>query len=262
MNPEQKISFHEKCISLLREGIRYCIVTVVESQFSVPQNLGAKAIIDDSGLIFGTVGGGKIEVAAISHAQQLFQGKVEKKFVQWSLNRDLGMTCGGQITLAFDIQGPPNWRVHIFGAGHVSQQLIRLLIKLDCQVCCFDHRQEWLDKLPIANNLNKILVSNYNSVAADLPPEAHIVSITQGHSTDLEVATGVLSTQRPNFLGVIGSASKGKTLKRKLKAADISTEQIELVQCPVGLPLGNRSPEEIAISITAQLLQVRDQLSL
>src|SRR5882757_88916 len=98
------------------------VVTVVDTMGSVPQDRGAKMIVTAAGLHFGTVGGGKVETKAIAEARKMLDGGIETTthFVNWSLNKDVGMTCGGIVKLFFESFHVRRWEIVIFGAGHVA----------------------------------------------------------------------------------------------------------------------------------------------
>ena len=238
----------------------YVVVTLIDYKGSVPQALGAKAIVTVSGLYDGTVGGGKVEAKAIRQAQEMLALKDAKAclVLEWNLTRDVGMTCGGVVQFLFEIHRPQAWNIVVFGAGHVAQELVPMLTKLDCAVTCIDQRQDWLDKIANSDNLKKIQsdkledqVKNYNS-------DCYFVLMTQGHATDLPVLSEILKIHNPRYVGVIGSNTKALTLRTNLKNLDFSQEKIQSFHCPIGLKLGNSTPIEISHSVIAQLLQVRD----
>ena len=181
-------------------------------------------------------------------------------FQEWNLQKDIGMSCGGVVSLFFEIHNLSKvWNIVIFGAGHVSQELVRVLHRLECQIICVDSRPEWLEKLPAGDGkLQKVLANPMESFVPSIPEGAYIVSATMGHSTDLPVLAEVLkmSTARP-YVGAIGSDVKAVKLRQNLRDLGLSEDRVNSVFCPIGEPFGNNTPAEIAVSITAQLLRVR-----
>ena len=168
------------------------------------------------------------------------------------------MTCGGEVKLFFDVFANAAWPIVIFGAGHISQALVRLLLNIDCQITCIDTRPEWLAKLPDDNKLRKICIETPCELVASQPETAFFVLMSKGHATDLPVLAEILANRNPPYVGVIGSPQKASVLRRDLKKLGLPPQKIELFHCPVGLPIGNNTPAEIAVSIAAQLLQQRD----
>lgn len=248
-----------KAQELLEGGRSFVVVTLVGIRGSAPQILGAKAIVVEGGIESGTVGGGKIEAACIEHAQKML-GNMEPStdFVTWNLQTDIGMTCGGEVQLFFELHAMNSWAIAVFGAGHVAQALVRLLLKLNCHVTCVDPRQEWLDRLPVDPKLFTQCSDSPRECVAAMPRSTFFVLMSKGHATDLPVLREVLTTRTAPFVGVIGSPQKASVLRRDLRMQDVSPERIESFHCPIGLPIGNNTPEEIAISIAAQLIQERD----
>jgi xanthine dehydrogenase accessory factor len=235
-------------------------VTVVDAAGSVPGDRGSKMIVTADGLAFGTVGGGKIETKALAEAQKMLSGEIpdRTRFVEWNLGKDVGMTCAGVAKLYFEAHNAHRWTIAVFGAGHVSQALVRILAHLDCRVICIDPRPEWLGRLPASPNIRTIQTSDMPAAVSTLPNDAFVVLMTMGHGTDLPILTEILRTRTFPYLGVIGSKSKAAVVRRDLAAAGLSEEAQQAFLCPVGLDVGTNHPYEIAVSIVAQMLQQRD----
>ena len=220
-------------------------------------------LVTASGLHSGTVGGGLVESKALELSKEFLQQNElsgRTKFIQWNLNRDIGMSCGGSVKLYFERFNTNPWQIMIFGAGHVAQALIPLLLKLDCHLTCYDTRREWLDKLPESPNLNKLCVKNFEDKVEQTSEKAFVLIMTHGHRSDFYVVQKFLENRNQPFLGVIGSRSKAATLKKELKKEGFKQKQIEKIFCPIGFSIGGNHPQEIAVSITAHLLYERDKL--
>ncbi|HEY9713074.1 MAG TPA: XdhC family protein, partial [Chroococcales cyanobacterium] len=164
------ITFYEKMNDLLTANIPFVAVTVVDSVGSVPNETGTKMLVVAEGLHYGTVGGGKVETRAIEEAKRLLSAEgaesdgknggrkadAHTHFVNWSLERDIGMTCGGSVKLYFEAFNKRPWNITIFGAGHCAIALTGLLNNLDCRITCIDPRPEWLSKIPESAKLRKV----------------------------------------------------------------------------------------------------------
>ncbi len=255
-------SFYEKLQELLESGVPFVAVTVVDVQGSVPQDSGSKMLVTSDGHFMGTVGGGKVEKRAIEEAQAILSsgnGR-ETKFVNWSLDRDIGMTCGGSMKLFFEPYNLNTWKIVIFGAGHVANALINLLVKLDCHITCFDPRQEWLDKLPKSAKLKPVLAPDMPSMVESLD-DSFVLCITMGHTTDKPILLEILKQNKKfPYLGVIGSQAKAERLKKDVREAGLAPELQNAFYCPIGIDIGTNHPQEIAISVIAQLIQERDKV--
>ncbi len=255
--------FIEKLAELSRGGAPFVCVTLVEARGSTPQDVGSKILVDASGLVLGTVGGGRIEQQAITHAQALLQQEPSQacpaQLVDWNLQGDVGMTCGGVVKVYFETYNLAYWRIALFGAGHVAQAVVHCLQPLACLVTWIDPRADWLERIPARDQLVKIETDQPQECVAQLPDDTFVLCMTMGHRTDQPILAAIFRQCRPfPYVGVIGSKAKRAVLTRELLAAGISQDRIDTLHCPLGLPLGTNQPGEIAISIVAQLIEVRD----
>ncbi len=264
------------------------LVTLAARRGSAPQELGATLVLDASGRLAGTVGGGKVEAWALrTGAALLALPEGELRVHRVNLQRDLGMTCGGEVTLRFEKVAPGGWvadaaaalengsvvllpavedapgvaldpgggwSIAIFGAGHVSQALTRLLLTVDCRLTVHEPRDEWRARLPSDALLTPTALGP--EAVAGLDDDTYIVVMTQGHATDLPVLERALARPFP-YVGVLGSDTKAGRLRRELLASGASPERVAALRCPIGLPVGRSTPPEIAISIAGQLLLER-----
>lgn len=262
--------FYEKLQELLTANVPFVSVTIVDTIGSVPQDAGSKMLVTADGLFFGTVGGGKVEKRAIEEAQAILSKRSAStdrtQFVNWSLDKDIGMTCGGSVKLYFEQFNTNVWSIVVFGAGHCSNALIKLLVNLDCHVTCFDTRQEWLDRLPTSSKLKKVYSAEaLPNMVPSIPDNSFVILMTMGHTTDKPILLEILQHWKERkfpYLGVIGSKAKAVRLKKDIDEASLPAEYKEIFHCPMGLPIGNNHPQEIAISIAAQLLQERDRVGI
>lgn len=246
----------EKIVALRRDGVNVVLVTITAVRGSVPGVIGGKALITAEGLIAGNLGGGKVEAKAIAHASELLCSKESCSACTWNLQRDVGMTCGGEMAFLFEkITATPPWHIAVFGAGHVSQALVPVLATLACRIDVFDTRSDWLARFSPMNNVTLHQVTRFEDGVNHLQSQSFVLSITQGHSCDRPVLREVLGRfPDVSFLGVIGSPAKRVVLLRELKEDGIPETLLEKIICPLGLTIGGNDPAEIAISIAAQLL--------
>lgn len=256
---------HNRTLTQLLDSSRpFAVVTLVDIRGSAPQIVGAKAVVTAQGLETGTIGGGKIEAAAIQHARQLLSvgDGTSSELVTWNLQTDIGMTCGGEVRLFFEVCGGEAWTIAVYGAGHIAQTLIPIMVQLHCSVVCFDSRSDWLAKLPDDPKLRKECSGELSDTVSGLPADTFFLLMTQGHATDLPVLAEILQTRDAPYVGVIGSAQKASVLRRDLKQDGVADDKINSFLCPMGVPLGNNTPAEISISVIAQILQRRDELGI
>jgi xanthine dehydrogenase accessory factor len=255
-------SFIRQIESLEHEGIPFCVATIVDARGSIPQIIGARAIFTGQGLAHGTVGGGTLEVTCQKKALELLDGDktVSTDFQRYNLQKDLGMTCGGELALFFEVHRQElTWNIVIFGAGHVAQTLCRFLVELDCHVVCVDTRAEWLERLPRNDKLESCRVSNYCDGVDRIVPGADVILMTMGHGSDMPILKAIEKRKMAiAHLGVIGSDAKSGIVRRQLAQDGLPREFIDGIVCPLGDKVGNNTPAEIAVGIVSQLLRLRN----
>ena len=251
-----------KINELKEAGEDFILVTLVNARGSAPQVVGAKMLVNSQGLAYGTVGGGKLEQAGIEKAKKMLTQNTITEYVEWNLQTDIGMTCGGVVSLYLErihatASKNRTWNIAVFGAGHVAQELVPLLLKLDCQVFWIDSRREWLDKIASHTRLIKIETESLSSALEKLPTNSFIASMTMGHAFDFPILKDAFLNHQFPYIGVIGSDSKARVLKNELALAGVDKNLLEKLHCPIGEDFGNNTPIEIAFSVVAQLLKIR-----
>jgi xanthine dehydrogenase accessory factor len=253
----------ERLAELAANGAPFVSVTLVDAIGSTPQDAGSKMLVTAAGLDMGTVGGGRVEAKAIDHAREMLAALEAQaprvQLVEWNLQRDVGMTCGGVVKLYFETYNHAQWQIAIFGAGHVAAAVVHCLAPLECRVTCIDPREEWLNRLPPSPRMTRVHTDDAPGQVAALAADAFVLCMTMGHRTDRPILAEIFRQGR-NFpyLGVIGSRAKRKVLERELAAAGATPAQLASIVCPIGLELGTNQPGEIAVSVVAQLIQARD----
>ena len=249
----------KECQYLQDEAVSFVVVTMTGARGSAPQDPGAKMIVTENGLFAGTVGGGKVEMAAIQKAKEILTAKTQSQpqLTTWNLQTDIGMSCGGEVTFLFENFPQSHWPIIIFGAGHVSQALTRVLSPLACQITCVDSREDWIKKL---ENIKAIHHPHPKEMVKNFSPQSFFLCMTMGHAHDVPILEEI-ARHAPDcpYVGVIGSDVKGIKIKKELSDLGISQDFIKKLRVPIGLPIGSNHPQEIAISIAAELIQVRDK---
>ena len=248
----------EQQLALMHNKVPHVLVTLIGVRGSAPQDIGAKMLIGENGLLGGTVGGGKVEALVIVTAQQMLSQQETHRHCTWNLQKDVKMTCGGEVQFFFEAFWSSSWNIVVFGAGHVAQTLVPLLCQLEAQVQCIDNRPEWIAKLPTLSNLKAHCLEEPASFVPSLPSNCTIAVMTKGHHSDIPILAALAqSGQSHPYIGMIGSAVKAGKVRRELREMGVSNEWLAQFRSPIGLPIGNNHPMEIAISIAAEMLQVR-----
>ena len=243
----------------LSRGEEAALVTIVSSNGSTPQRVGAKMLVFGDGRIVGTVGGGCYENDAIGKARQVLETR-KPTTVKYDLNDDFaeetGLVCGGQMEVFIEpIEASP--AVYIFGAGHVGYFLARCAHEAGFGVHIVDDRAAFAnaERFPFAASVVVDDIPDWLAKTT-LPPTSYAVIVTRGHRNDLD-ALRALAPRELRYIGLIGSRAKVARIYAELTAAQMPAEMLERVHAPIGLDLGAVTPQEIAVSITAELIAVR-----
>lgn len=150
-------------------------------------------------------------------------------------------------------------RVFVFGAGHVARELVPLLSHLGFKCVVLDDREEFADPA-VFPTAHKVLQVDYTKLEGIVKPNCkdYAVVMTRGHVHDANCERFLLSTPMP-YIGVMGSKNKAKLARETLLAEGYTEAQLGRITTPIGLDIGSETPAEIAVSIAAQLIQVRAQ---
>lgn len=236
----------------LADGMPAVLITVAGTRGSSPRAVGAKMLWQDGGSPTGTIGGGALEYRALEMAPAIFRDgqSVMRRIV---LGAELGMCCGGSVDLLFEPIVPAP-RLVIYGAGHVGAALGQSAALAGFQVDLVDPRDTFLEvpRTPWARHR----WDDFRDPGLEpRAPALHMVT-THDHQLDQDIVTHLLQ-RPPRWVGLIGSRRKAAAARDRLAHRGIAPAHIARLRCPVGLDIGAETPQEIAISILAELIAVR-----
>jgi xanthine dehydrogenase accessory factor len=243
----------------LKRGDAVALVTVVRSNGSTPQRAGAKMLVFADGRSVGTIGGGCYENDAFGKAREAILSR-KPQLVHYELDDDFaqetGLICGGQMDVYIE-PIEPSPELYVIGAGHVGFHLARVAHEVGFRVHVVDDREKFAnaERFPTAT---EILVEDIPAWIArtSLPPYAYVVIVTRGHTNDLEALRG-LAPRDLRYLGLIGSRAKVARIYAELAAEPLPADALKRVHAPIGLDIGAVTPQEIAVSIVAELIAVK-----
>lgn len=250
------MSFFSDLAELEHAGTEYILATVVESQGSTPQKPGAKMAILAAGHTRGTIGGGAIEKQIVDAAVALLANPSQSTLlVDTHLTHDLGMCCGGRMRVFLEKRAPA-WDVWIFGAGHVAKETAALAHFAGFAVHVADDRHEWADVARFPNAT--VHLQAPDDVARTLPSSSQRFACVMTHDHALDLAcVEALVGKNLGYLGVIGSRRKSEKFRQRLLASGCAAELLAQLQSPMGIDICAQTPQEIALSIVAELVRRR-----
>ncbi|MBI4496125.1 MAG: XdhC family protein [Deltaproteobacteria bacterium] len=254
------MDFYEEILKIKAEGRNAALATIVSAKGSTPRELGAKMLIFEDGKLLGSVGGGCMEAEVWQEAMKII-AEEKPRIVHFDLTgraEEAGMICGGVMDIYIEPILPVP-RVLIFGGGHISLFVSRISAMIGFQVTVVDDRPQFANKerFPEAE---EVMAEEFPFVLEKMKVNrsTYLVIVTRGHAYDQEVLEWAVGTEA-KYIGMIGSRKKIQTVYKNLKEKGIAAEKFERVHAPIGLDIGALTPEEIAVSVAAQMIQVKRQ---
>ncbi|OIQ39995.1 MAG: xanthine dehydrogenase accessory protein XdhC [Bacteroidetes bacterium MedPE-SWsnd-G1] len=244
----------EKLLEFKKQKIPVALVTITKIKGSSPCKVGARMLVTLDKTIHGTVGGGKLEFQIINKAAEAIQSNTILEF-SYTLGPEFEQCCGGIVELIIEPMNlEPN--LYLFGAGHIGQEICNILKDTPYKIHLMDTRKGWENEINIGEHVN------YSSIDFDLykshiqwGSNCYMVIMTHDHKLDYEI-TALALDEQTKYIGLIGSKTKKVKFHNMLKNELGFENGIEPVNCPVGLDIGGITPNEIAISVAAELLKV------
>ncbi|MFY9560616.1 MAG: XdhC/CoxI family protein [Terriglobales bacterium] len=253
------MDIYEEIVRLRRAGRRGAVATIVNVRGSIPSFKTAKMLVRDDGSIAGTIGGGCVEAEVWQAAREVMESE-KPRTLTFDLNQDpkydTGLVCGGTLEIFVEPVLPPA-ELYIFGAGHVAASLYRVARIAGFDITVVDDRAAYAnrERFPEAQ---EVIAEDFDKVTErlQLSESAYIVIVTRGHHDDMRVLRWAVQTPA-RYIGMIGSKRKTITIFKELQTEGLAPELFSRVHAPVGLDIGAITPEEIAVSITAELIAKR-----
>ena len=253
------LAFYESVARLLRSGRALAVATLSSAQGSTPRAQGTKMIIVDSGETFFSIGGGAFEALVIEDAKEAIRTgrgfEKEYRFTEQGTDAT-GMVCGGSACVLFEVVRPP-LPAFVFGGGHVGRELARVAARLGFDVTVVDDRDDCLQPDRFPPGVRALRAGrDFASGLPEIPPGAYVAVVTRCHRTDLAAVRHAVG-RCAAYVGLIGSRRKVATVLKRASELGTPGEALREVRGPIGLPIGAESPEEIAVSIAAEMIAVR-----
>jgi xanthine dehydrogenase accessory factor len=248
----------EEIVKMRRAGQRAALATIVHTNGSIPSYESSRMLVREDGSIAGTIGGGCVEAEVWAAAKEVMQKESPRKMV-FNLNNeatyDNGLICGGTVEI-FVEPILPQPMLYLFGGGHVSMAVAKTASSAGFGIGIVDDREAFanLQRFPMAQEV----LTSYDEAFTKIQPNTstYLVIVTRGHKEDMRVLAWAVRTPA-RYIGMIGSKRKVISVYKALEKEGYRPEEFERVYAPMGLEIGALSPEEIAISIAAELVAVR-----
>ena len=252
------MSIYEELAAAEKAGRPVAFCTVVETNGSVPRHAGSKMLVYEDGSFSGTVGGGGVEELVLKSALVALNDG-EPKLISYSLNQAnsgaVGL-CGGEMKIYIEPILQPTTLI-VVGAGHVGREVVRLAKWLNYRVFLSDDRTEYCTEEMVPN------ADAYFPIAMEeipgkikITPQTLFILVTRGSEVDVKGLPNLLKTSA-SYIGLIGSRKRWAHTQKLLIEAGVTEEQISRIHCPIGLDIGAETPQEIAVSIIAEIIKFK-----
>ncbi len=260
-----KQALHQRLVEYEQAGKDAVLITAVDKRGEGPVKIGIKLLVGEDGELIGTVGGGALEHHAIEEARRILKTR-ENKMETYLLNEDavtverakeksLPMVCGGKVTLFYEFIGAMS-RVYLYGAGHVSRALGRVLKTMPFHLSVIDDREAILEDYPYADEKHALAFAEHIE-REGIREGSFVVVCTPNHKQDYHVINKILELDlAPRYIGLLCSPTKLKDYLKKTYETFGEDVDLTNLYAPVGLDTGGGSPEEIAISVAAEMLAI------
>lgn len=250
---------YEELVRLRRSGQKCAIATIVQVNGSIPSYQSAKLLVREDGSMAGTIGGGCVEAEVWNAAREVMETE-KPRHLTFSLGQDAaydnGLICGGQLNVFVEPVLPQPF-AYIFGAGHVSKSLSKVATLAGFATVVIDDREMYAnrERFPEADQVH---AGDYESIfpKLEINESSYIIIVTRGHRDDMRVLRWAVGT-RAKYVSMIGSKRKTISVVKELEKEGIARESFDRIFAPMGLEIGAITPEEIAVSVVAEMIAVR-----
>jgi len=235
-------------------GARVAMATVIARRGSTPSTPGQKLVLTETGECAGTVGGGAIERAVLRALAEALLTPEGGRVESFKLGAELGMCCGGGVDVVVETLASAVPAL-IVGAGHVGSALAPLLVRCGFCVTLVDDRERWAERGEEAPRLKRV-AGDFVFAGRSVPRRGVALAVTHDHQLDQRVIEWALK-EKFAFVGGVGSRAKASRTRARLEAKGFCAADVARVRMPLGVSIGARTPEEIAVSIVAELVAWR-----
>ncbi len=249
---------YSEIVRIIESGETAALATVVGATGSTPGKESAKMLIRADGSAIGSIGGGCTEADVWALARKVIETE-EPIRTSFTLTpkaaEEEGLACGGIVEIFIEPIGSP--MVYIFGAGHIARSVVKITSMVGLNTTVIDDRPQFANREGFPD-ATEVIVSEFADAfeKINFGPTSSIVIVTRGHRNDQFVLSKAVRT-RASYIGLIGSKAKITRIFRAIADEGVDPERLRAVKAPIGLNIGARSPEEIAVSIAAQLIAHR-----
>lgn len=246
-------------VRLRKAGQKCALATIVEVNGSIPSYESAKILVREDGSFLGTIGGGCVEAEVWNAAREVIDTE-KPRHLNFNLGQDAaydnGLICGGQLNVFIEAIVPQP-HAFIFGAGHISKSLAKVTSMAGFGVTVIDNRESFANRERFPD-VEEVVAGEYEDTfpALNINSSSYIVIVTRGHRDDMRVLRWAITTEA-RYISMIGSKRKVIAVVREFEKEGLPREAFDRIHAPMGLEIGAITPEEISVSVAAEMIAVR-----
>jgi len=253
------MDIYEELVRLRKLGQKCAIATIVQVRGSIPSYESAKLLVREDGSMTGTIGAGCVEAEVWNAAREVIQTE-KPKHLTFNLGQDAaydnGLICGGQLEVFVEAIVPQP-KAFIFGAGHISKSLCKVATLAGFNVSVIDNREQYAnrERFPEAE---EVFAEEYEDLFPKLAirDTSYVIIVTRGHRDDMRVLRWAMDTQA-RYISMIGSRRKVIGVMKELEKEGVAKTGLDRLFAPMGFDIGAITPEEIAVSVVAEMIAAR-----
>lgn len=249
----------EEIVRLRKAGQKCALATIVEVNGSIPSYESAKILVREDGSMAGTIGGGCVEAEVWNAAREVIDTE-KPRHLTFNLGQDAaydnGLICGGQLNVFIEAIVPQPAAL-IFGAGHISKSLAQVSALAGFGVTVIDNRRSFANRERFPQ-VDEVIAEEYEEVfdRLEVNSSSYVIIVTRGHRDDMRVLRWAITTPA-RYVAMIGSKRKVIAVLREFEREGVARDQFDRIYAPMGLEIGAITPEEIAVSVCAEMIAVR-----
>ena len=249
----------DEIVRLRKLGQKCALATIVQVNGSIPSYESAKLLVREDGSMIGTIGGGCVEAEVWNAAREVI-GTERPRQMKFSLGQDAaydnGLICGGQLEVFVEAIVPQP-KAYIFGAGHISKSLCKVATLAGFAVTVADNREQYAnrERFPEAED---VCAEEYEELFPKpaIRDTSYVIIVTRGHRDDMRVLRWAIGTPA-RYIAMIGSRRKVIGVMKELEKEGVPRTGLDRLFAPMGFEIGAITPEEIAVSVVAEMIAAR-----
>ena len=252
---------YKKCVELIDENKSFVLATIIKTQGASPRHSSSKMLLCEDGEVYGSVGGGMLELKVIEEARECMKNKkngIYNYILDEDKSKGIHMFCGGQVEVYLEYN-EPQIKLLLVGGGNVNASVAEMAKLLDYKIIVLDTREEFCEKYKEAA-VESYMLKSYKDICKEYFIDKYTAIVIATQDADNSALEAVIRSEA-FYIGMIGSRRKAALIKNTLLQQGVEQELVDKVHSPMGIYIGAETPQEIALSILSEIVKVKKGVS-